>query len=143
MIEISNSDRFIIVEFIILIFLIFNYWLKFFHKPYKNSIRFQQFVLVVILIGMIVYQRITTNAETSLSIIPWIWGFLAGHAFVTLKKRWINELLGLGILLAITIILFFKQTEIVQLFTENNSTKIKTIGQHYLYSLRRHDGYLN
>lgn len=63
---------------------------------------------------------------TELSILPWIWGFLAGHLFGSLKKRWINELLGLGFLLAITIILFFKQTEMLQLFTSREVSTIAT-----------------
>ncbi|AXG70505.1 hypothetical protein KORDIASMS9_02745 [Kordia sp. SMS9] len=84
----------------------------------RNIRRFQQFLLVLLFICMMVYHKTAKTELEELSILPWIWGFLSGHLFVTRKKHWINELLGLGILLAITIVLFFKQTEIVQLFTE-------------------------
>ncbi|WP_146169760.1 hypothetical protein [Kordia periserrulae] len=62
----------------------------------------------------------------TLSVIPWIWGFLAGHVYITQKKRWLHELLGFGLLIAITIILFFKQTEIIQFITQQDITNIIT-----------------
>ncbi|WP_298518382.1 hypothetical protein [uncultured Kordia sp.] len=93
-------------------------------KEKKSVQRFQQVLLILILLCMILYYRSATITTVQLSIVPWIWGFLAGHIFIKTKKRWLNELLGLGILLAITIVLFFKQTEIIQSFT---TTDIATI----------------
>lgn len=92
----------------------------------KSVRRFQHFLLTFIFICMIIYHNTTTVTTPQLSIIPWIWGFLSGHVFITPKKRWINELLGLGTLLAITIVLFFKQTEIVQVFTTLDVAVIAT-----------------
>ncbi|MGH1388465.1 hypothetical protein [Kordia sp.] len=93
----------------------------------KKNIRvFQQFLLIFIFICMIIYHNTATNTTPRLSITPWIWGFLSGHIFITPKKRWVNELLGLGTLLAITIVLFFKQTEIVQVFTTLDVAVITT-----------------
>ncbi|WP_157559972.1 hypothetical protein U8527_08310 [Kordia algicida OT-1] len=76
---------------------------------------------------MLIYFGFTKVEATHIQLLPWIWGFLAAHIFSARKKRWINELLGLGILLAITIILFFKQTEIIQLFTEETITTIPAL----------------
>ncbi|MEM6721774.1 MAG: hypothetical protein AAF611_20770 [Bacteroidota bacterium] len=75
---------------------------------------------------MITYHQTATIQTDHLSILPWIWGFLSGHLFITLGKRWLNELFGLGILLAITIVLYFKQLEIIQLFTTLEITAIAT-----------------
>lgn len=76
---------------------------------------------------MLFYFGSTKIEATHVRLLPWIWGFLAAHIFLTRKKRWINELLGLGILLAISIILYFKQTEIIQLFTKETITTIPLI----------------
>jgi len=84
----------------------------------NKSIRlFQQLLLIIILILMFVYVLNAKKILTALNIIPWIWGFLASHLFMIRKKRWINELFGLGVLLAITIVLFFKQSDVIHFFT--------------------------
>ncbi|EDP95018.1 hypothetical protein KAOT1_01744 [Kordia algicida OT-1] len=93
----------------------------------KRIHNFQQVSLVITFIGMLIYFGFTKVEATHIQLLPWIWGFLAAHIFSARKKRWINELLGLGILLAITIILFFKQTEIIQLFTEETITTIPAL----------------
>lgn len=74
---------------------------------------------------MLVYHNITTKETAQLSIIPWVWGFLTGHIFSFQKKQYINELVGLGIVLAMTIVLFFKQTEIIELFTTTSIATMK------------------
>ncbi len=80
----------------------------------KKSIRtFQRLLIVIVLIAMFVYIFNTENIPPELYVLPWIWGFLASHVFIIRKKRWLNELLGLGILLAITIVLFFKQADLI------------------------------
>ncbi|MBC8753846.1 hypothetical protein H2O64_04140 [Kordia sp. YSTF-M3] len=89
----------------------------------NKSVRiFQRLLLVIILLAMFVYVFNTENIPselTELYVLPWIWGFLASHIFIIRKKRWFNELLGLGVLLAITIVIFFKQEDLIQ---EKNSS---------------------
>ncbi|WP_420572687.1 hypothetical protein [Kordia sp.] len=85
--------------------------------------KIQQVVLIMILIGMIVYLFYTKNtitAQSSMIIIPWIWGFLASHLFSVQNRNWFIELLGLSILSAITIVLFFKQQDINELFAQKS-----------------------
>ncbi|MEM6686992.1 MAG: hypothetical protein AAF617_14520 [Bacteroidota bacterium] len=101
-------------------------WKKQLLSGNSNVRKLQQYVLVLMLICMIAYYKMTVVAAHNLSILPWIWGFLSGHLFSTLEKRWLNELFGLGILLAITIVLFFKQIEIIQLCTTLEITAIAT-----------------
>jgi hypothetical protein len=84
----------------------------------KRIRMFQQFLLGIILILMFAYVLNTKNISAELYVIPWIWGFLASHLFIIRKKRWLNELLGLGVLLAISIVIFFKQSEIIHFFTK-------------------------
>lgn len=84
----------------------------------------QQVLLAIQLFALIIYLYKAENYTSELFLICWIWGFLTSHLFIQRKKRWIHELLGLGILLAITIVLFFKQEEIIQTIT---SQELKTI----------------
>ncbi len=77
----------------------------------------QQITLVVIFFAMILYLCKVSIIPTKFYTIPWIWGFLASHLFLY-RKRQIHELLGMGILLAITIVLFFKQEDIIQAITQ-------------------------
>lgn len=74
----------------------------------------QKILLSLIFIVIIVHFRKATTIPAQLFLTPWIWGFLTGHIFFKPKKRWLHEFFGLGILLAITIILFFKQENILQ-----------------------------
>lgn len=83
----------------------------------KSIHTIQKVLLLIILLFMFVYVLNTKKSAPELYVIPWIWGFLTSHLFIIRKKRWLNELFGLGILLAITIVLFFKQHDIIHLFT--------------------------
>jgi len=81
----------------------------------KKSVRvLQQLWLAIIFSVMMVYAINIESIPPKMFVIPWIWGFLASHVFIARKKRWLNELLGLGILLAITIVIYFKQADFVQ-----------------------------
>lgn len=97
----------------------------------KSILKIQQVLVVLIFIGMLMYYN-SKGYTASLSIIPWIWGFLAGYIFKISRKRWLNEFIGLGILLAITIILFFKQTELIQLVTNLGVSTISST-VHIIY----------
>lgn len=92
----------------------------------QKMLKVQQVLLCLVLVGMLIFHYTTGDEMTKVSIIPWIWGFLAGHVCFTRKKRLLNELLGFGMLLAMTIILFFKQTEIIQFITQQDITHIIT-----------------
>jgi len=94
-------------------------------STHQNIVLTQKIFLVVIFFVMIAYYCKAEKIPTEMYLISWTWGFLTSHLFITRKKRWIHELLGLGILLAITIVLFFKQEEIIQVVTRK---KIETIG---------------
>ncbi|QHI39116.1 hypothetical protein IMCC3317_45170 [Kordia antarctica] len=85
----------------------------------------QKILLILTLIAFGIYLFTAKTIPTDLFILPWIWGFLASHLFIVRKNRWLNELLGLGMLLAITIILFFKQTEIIQTVFDVEMYRIK------------------
>lgn len=81
----------------------------------KKSVRVvQKLLLIIIFIVMIIYAINIKTIPPKMFVIPWIWGFLASHIFIIRKKRWLNELLGLGILLAITIVIFFKQADFIE-----------------------------
>lgn len=108
----------------VIILLIYNFTTTIFfnHKnqllaTYKSFHRAQQMTLAVIFFAMILYLCKASSIPTKFYTIPWIWGFLTSHLFTYRKKRWIHELLGLGILLAITIVLYFKQEDIIQTIT--------------------------
>lgn len=90
----------------------------------------QKILLIFTFIAFGIYLFIVKTIPENMFVLPWIWGFLASHLFIVRKNRWLNELLGLGILLAITIILFFKQTEIIQTVfdVEMNSMKYEIAG---------------
>jgi uncharacterized membrane protein YagU involved in acid resistance len=97
----------------------------FVEKKYTQPL--QQLLMCIALIGMLYYAYSVEFKMATISVIPWVWGFLAGRIFCFLKKSWCNELFGLGILLAITIVLFFKQTEIIKLLTEAPISDIATV----------------
>lgn len=92
----------------------------------QKMLKIQQVLLCLVLVGMLIFHYASAEKMTKASIIPWIWGFLAGHVYITRKKRLLNELLGFGMLLAMTIILFFKQPEIIQFITKQDITHIIT-----------------
>jgi hypothetical protein len=98
----------------------------------KTVQKLQQFLIWIAFIGMIVYAYLFDFKMTHLSIIPWVWGFLLGHLYSNLQKNWFNELLGLGVLLAITIVLFFKQTDIISTFTTQIADHILWIHIAYM-----------
>ena len=91
----------------------------------KKVLLGQKMLLTVIFIVFIIYLITAKNIPTDLFVLPWIWGFLTGHIVIARKNRWLNELLGLGVLLAITIVLFFKQTEIIQTVFNAEMNSIK------------------
>ncbi len=84
----------------------------------------QQLTLVVLLFAMMLYFCKSESIPTEFYLVLWIWGFMTSHLFLTLKKRLIHPLLGLGILLAITIVLFFKQEEIIETLKQKELTTI-------------------
>ncbi|WP_298424413.1 hypothetical protein [uncultured Kordia sp.] len=80
----------------------------------------QKWSLVVILFALMLFFCKSKTIPAKFYITPWIWGFLTSHLFIYRKKPWIHELLGLGILVAITIVLFFKQEEIIKVVTKHS-----------------------
>ena len=98
----------------------------------KTVQKLQQFLVWIAFIGMIVYAYLFDFKMPQLSIIPWVWGFLLGHLYSNFQKNWFNELLGLGVLLAITIVLFFKQTDIISTFTTQIADHILWIHIAYM-----------
>lgn len=84
--------------------------------PKKTIQILEKYLLGMLLLMLIFYFWKADHIPKKAFILPWIWGFLTGHLFFNLKKRWLHEFFGLGILLAITFILFIKQDDIFTYF---------------------------
>lgn len=101
---------------------------------HKNIQAAQKLLLVAQLFALIMYLYKIENSSPEIFLACWIWGFLTSRLFLY-RKRQMHELLGLGILLAITIVLFFKQEEIIHLVTQQELKAIKVeIAITYLLS---------
>lgn len=64
------------------------------------------------------------HTDNGMYTLVWIWGVLASHFFVVRKKRWVHEFLGIGIILALSIIIAFKQQDFINFLTDRKASQI-------------------